>query len=134
LEEEDINEAYAAHLLLDAALSMRMTAYGIGVENPSAGGLKLDLDRLTRELDKLVRDCKRALVLFLDRGAHLLGLLDEFRRRLNFGGSAAGSAGSRRLPSGPARARNGTRGRGETVDARDLKSLFKSYYQIISTT
>jgi hypothetical protein len=59
MEEDDINEAAAAFLLLDAAVSMRMTAYGIGVENPSAAGLKLDLDRLRREVDELVRTAKK---------------------------------------------------------------------------
>jgi len=77
MEEEEINEAYAAHLLLDAALSMRMTAYGIGVENPSAAGLKLDLDRLARELDKLVRDCKRGAEEFIRKAKEMRTAIEE---------------------------------------------------------
>lgn len=59
IEDEEINEAYVAHLLLDAALGMRMTAYGIGVESPSAAGLKLDLDRLGREVSEILRTMKK---------------------------------------------------------------------------
>ena len=59
MDEEEIGEAYVAQLLLDSALSMRMTAYGMGVENPSAAGLKLDLDRLAREVGDMLRAAKK---------------------------------------------------------------------------
>lgn len=59
MDEEEIGEAYVAQLLLDSALSMRMTAYGMGVENPSAAGLKLDLDRLGRDIGDMVRAAKK---------------------------------------------------------------------------
>jgi hypothetical protein len=59
MDEEDIGESYVAQLLLDSALSMRMTAYGMGVENPSAAGLKIDLDRLAREFGELLRAAKK---------------------------------------------------------------------------
>ena len=59
MDEEEIDEAYMAQLLLDSALSMRMTAYGMGVENPSAAGLKLDLDRLARDIGDMVRAAKK---------------------------------------------------------------------------
>ena len=77
MEEEDIDEAYVAHLLLDAALSMRMTAYGIGVENPSAAGLKLDLDRLTREVERLVRDGKRGAEEFINKAKEMRATIEE---------------------------------------------------------
>ena len=48
MDEAEIGEAFVAALLLDAAIKMRMAAYGMGVENPSVAGLKLDLDRLRR--------------------------------------------------------------------------------------
>jgi hypothetical protein len=85
MEEEDIDEAYAAHLLLDAALSMRMTAYGIGVENPSAAGLKLDLDRLGREVEGLVRDAKRGAEEFIRTAKEM---------RASIGAEAEDEAGS----------------------------------------
>jgi hypothetical protein len=59
MEETEISEAFAAALLLDAAIKMRMAAYGMEVENPSVAGLKLDLDRLRREVDDVVRQAKK---------------------------------------------------------------------------
>ena len=59
MEEVDINEAYVAQLLIDMMIGMRMTAYGLGVENPSATGLKLDLDRLRNEVGEFVREAKK---------------------------------------------------------------------------
>ena len=59
MEEVDINEGYVAQLLVDAMIRMRMTAYGLGVESPSAAGLKLDLDRLHKELGEFLREAKK---------------------------------------------------------------------------
>jgi len=59
MDEEDVNETLAAHLLLDATVHMRMAAYGTSVEHPSVGGLKLDLDRLRQEMDQFVREAKK---------------------------------------------------------------------------
>ena len=59
MEDADINEGYVAPLLADAAIRMRMTAYGLGVENPSVAGLKLDLDRLSKELGEFLREAKK---------------------------------------------------------------------------
>ncbi len=36
-----------------------MEAYAIDVEKPSVAGLKLDLDRLQRQVDELVREAKK---------------------------------------------------------------------------
>jgi hypothetical protein len=58
MDEAEIGEAFVAALLLDAAIKMRMAAYGMGVENPSVAGLKLDLDRLRREVDDVVHQTK----------------------------------------------------------------------------
>jgi len=38
---------------------MRMTAYGLGVENPSVAGLKIDLDRLRDEVGVFLREAKK---------------------------------------------------------------------------
>jgi hypothetical protein len=59
MDQEEIDEAYMAHLLFDAAISMRMTAYGMGVENPSVAGLKIDLDRVAREVGEMLRETKK---------------------------------------------------------------------------
>jgi hypothetical protein len=59
MDEEGVSETFAAQLLLDATVHMRMAAYGTGVEHPSVGGLKLDLDRLRQEVDQFVREAKK---------------------------------------------------------------------------
>jgi hypothetical protein len=59
MEEEELNEAYVVQLLADTMIKMRMTAYGLGVESPSAAGLKLDLDRLIKELGEFLREAKK---------------------------------------------------------------------------
>jgi hypothetical protein len=40
-------------------IRMRMTAYGLDVENPSVAGLKLDLDRLRSEVNVFLREAKK---------------------------------------------------------------------------
>jgi hypothetical protein len=59
MDDEDIRESYMVDLLVDAAVRLRMTAYGMDVEKPSVGGLKLDLDRWGQDLDEIVRDAKK---------------------------------------------------------------------------
>jgi hypothetical protein len=59
MDETEIGEAYVAQLLLEAMIRMRMEAYAIDVEKPSVAGLKLDLDRLQRQVDELVREAKK---------------------------------------------------------------------------
>ena len=59
IEEENLEEGYVAQLLADIMIRMRMTAYGLGVESPSVAGLKLDLDRLNKELGESLREAKK---------------------------------------------------------------------------
>jgi hypothetical protein len=59
MEDEDLDEGYVAQLLADTMIRMRMTAYGLGVESPSVAGLKLDLDRLSKELGESLREAKK---------------------------------------------------------------------------
>jgi hypothetical protein len=59
MEEGEIDEAYAAQLLMDAMVRMRMTAYGLDVESPSVAGLKMDLDRLKEEVNVFLREAKK---------------------------------------------------------------------------
>jgi hypothetical protein len=77
MEEEDISEAAASYLLLDAALTMRMTAYGIGVENPSVAGLKLDLDRLQREVADFIRLAKKGAEEFIRKAKEMRATIEE---------------------------------------------------------
>ena len=59
MDEEEIDEAYMAQLLIDAMVRMRMTAYALEVESPSVGGLKMDLDRLKEEVNVFLREAKK---------------------------------------------------------------------------
>ena len=59
MNEEEIDENYVAHVLLESAVNLRMAAYGIYVENPSVAGLKIDLERMARELGEMLRAAKK---------------------------------------------------------------------------
>ena len=58
-DEHDLPIGALSPLLLDLAVTTRMTDYVLSVEKPSASGLKLDLDRAAREVQDFVRNCKR---------------------------------------------------------------------------
>ena len=82
MEEAEISEAYVAQLLADAMIRMRMTAYGLEVESPSVAGLKLDLDRLQKELGEFLREAKKGAEEYIGhvkemRAAADAGLEDE---------------------------------------------------------
>ena len=66
MDEEEIDEAYAAQMLLSLAMKMRMMAYVMEVEKPSVGGLKLDLDRMQQELAQFVREAKKGAAEYLE--------------------------------------------------------------------
>ena len=76
MEDADINEGYVAPLLADAAIRMRMTAYGLGVENPSVAGLKLELDRLRNELAEFLREAKKGAEEFIGHVKELRAAAD----------------------------------------------------------
>jgi hypothetical protein len=59
-EEKDISHAYLALLLIDLGVTSRMVDYVLSVEKPSASGLKLELDRVRREIDDYVRSSKKS--------------------------------------------------------------------------
>jgi hypothetical protein len=59
MDKHDLEEGYVAQLLLDLTLNMRMAAYAMGVESPSAAGLRLDLDRWQREVVGFVREAQK---------------------------------------------------------------------------
>ena len=58
-EAHDLSDGFMADLVSDLGLSLRMVAYVTETEKPSVGGLRLDLDRFTREMGDAVRDAKR---------------------------------------------------------------------------
>jgi len=66
LDEYEISDSAGSMLLLQAALTLRMIGYATEVEKPSAGGLKLDLDRFRRDIDDAFRMAKRGAEEFIE--------------------------------------------------------------------
>ena len=58
-EEQELPLGTLSPLLLDLAVTTRMVDYALSVENPSTSGLKLELDRMGRDVERFLRDCKR---------------------------------------------------------------------------
>jgi hypothetical protein len=58
-EDEEVDDELLSPLLLRLALTMRMVAYTGAAAKPSAGGLKLDLDRFLRDIENLIRETKK---------------------------------------------------------------------------
>ena len=59
MEEEDLDDEFMGQLLLDALIRLRMATYGVSVERPSVAGLKLDLERLQKEVVEVLRLAKK---------------------------------------------------------------------------
>jgi hypothetical protein len=59
MDEHDLSDELTSLMLLDISVRMHMVGYALETEQPSASGLKLDLDRFRREMDSLVRDAKK---------------------------------------------------------------------------
>jgi hypothetical protein len=59
MDDLEVPEAIISHVLLSMAVNMRMVAYVIDTEKPSAGGLRLDLDRMRSEIEQLLRESKK---------------------------------------------------------------------------
>jgi hypothetical protein len=59
MDDHDVPEAIISYVLLNLAFNMRMIAYVMNTEKPSAGGLKLDLDRMRNEIEQILRESKK---------------------------------------------------------------------------
>ena len=58
-EQHNLDPGALAPLLIDIAVNSRMLDYMMGVSKPSGSGLKLDLERMQREVDDFIRECRR---------------------------------------------------------------------------
>jgi hypothetical protein len=58
-EEHDLPIGALSPLLVELTVLTRMTDYALSVAKPSASGLKLELDRMRRDVDQVVRNCKQ---------------------------------------------------------------------------
>ncbi|QIB35551.1 hypothetical protein [Ancylobacter pratisalsi] len=64
-DAHDLSDGFMSDLVSDLGLSLRMVAYAAETEKPSVGGLRLDLERYTRELAESVREAKRQAAEFI---------------------------------------------------------------------
>jgi len=67
IEDEDVGDADVADLLISSAVHLRMVGYGMTVDKPSVGGLKLDLDRFRQDFDAIIRDAKKGAEDFIEQ-------------------------------------------------------------------
>lgn len=65
-DEHDLGDGFLAQIIADIGVSMRMVAYVAETEKPSVGGLRLDLDRFSRELGDAVREAKKGASEFIE--------------------------------------------------------------------
>jgi hypothetical protein len=65
MDDLEVPEAIISHVLLNLSFNMRMVAYVIDTEKPSAGGLKLDLDRMRNEIEQILRESKKGAEAFI---------------------------------------------------------------------
>jgi hypothetical protein len=66
-EDEDIPDEMLSPLLLRIATTSRMVGYLASTAKPSAGGLKLDLDRFRRDVEVVIRETKKDAEGFIAR-------------------------------------------------------------------
>ena len=59
IAEHDLPEDVVSGMLLVMAIQLRMVGYAFDTEQPSATGLKLDLDRFRNEMEEAVRAAKK---------------------------------------------------------------------------
>ena len=76
-EEEDVVDEMLPALLLRLSMTMRMMAYATSVAKPSAGGLKLDLDRFRRDVEDLIRETKKDADRFVAQAKESMAALER---------------------------------------------------------
>jgi len=73
-DDEDVPDALLPMLLLRLSLSTRMMAYATSVAKPSAGGLKLDLDRFRHDAEELIREMKKEAERFIAQAKEAIAM------------------------------------------------------------
>jgi hypothetical protein len=75
-DDEDIPDDILPLLLLRLSATTRMMAYAASVAKPSAGGLKLDLDRFRQDAEGLIREMKKDAEQFIARARAAMAAAD----------------------------------------------------------
>jgi hypothetical protein len=66
MDEHDLSDKLGALLLLNISIRMRMVGYALETEQPSASGLKMDLDRFQHEIGDCIRAAKKGAEEFIE--------------------------------------------------------------------
>ncbi len=71
LDEHDLSDEAGAIILLGICLRMRMVGYALETDQPSASGLKMDLDRFHSEISDYLRTAKKGAEEFIEEAKAL---------------------------------------------------------------
>ncbi len=71
LDEHDLSDEAGAIILLGICIRMRMVGYALETEEPSASGLKMDLDHFQRDIDDCLRTAKKGAEEFIEEAKAL---------------------------------------------------------------
>jgi hypothetical protein len=77
MDEHDLSDELAAVLLLNISVRMRMVGYALENEQPSASGLKMDLDSFLREIGDCIRAAKKGAEEFIEEAMVLREAAEE---------------------------------------------------------
>jgi hypothetical protein len=66
MDEHDLSDKLGSLLLLNISVRMRMVGYALETEQPSASGLKMDLDRFQNEIGDCIRAAKKGANEFIE--------------------------------------------------------------------
>jgi hypothetical protein len=66
MDKHDLSDELGAVLLLNISVRMRMVGYALDTEQPSASGLKMDLDRFHHEIGDCIRAAKKGAEEFIE--------------------------------------------------------------------
>ncbi len=66
LDANDVDEGTAVFGLIEIAMSIAMSGYVMSTEKPSAGGLQMSLDRLSKDVSDLIREAKKGAKQFIE--------------------------------------------------------------------
>jgi hypothetical protein len=66
LDEHDLPDRMGSLMLLSIGIRMRMIGYAMETEQPSANGLKMDLDRFKREIEECIRTARKGAEEFIE--------------------------------------------------------------------
>jgi hypothetical protein len=77
MDKHDLSDELGAVLLLNISVRMRMVGYALETEQPSAPGLKTDLDRFHREIGDCIRAAKKGAEEFIEEAMVLREAAEE---------------------------------------------------------